>query len=143
MGIRLGKVVVRLRKERGLTQGQLVEFSHGGVSRSSLSLIELGYIEHPSASTLIALANAMRIPLNEFFSLIGYDVRGLLKQHPEEFAPSVVELALRLQALPPTVRDAAVMTFERTLDLLQAAGPARTAKALAEAQGQALMNGAE
>lgn len=62
---KVGKVVRRLRQERGLMATQLAEKS--GLSSAMISRIENGNVS-PSLGTLQALADALNLPIMSFFS---------------------------------------------------------------------------
>lgn len=68
MGV--GDVVRHLREERGWTQQQLSSYS--GLSRSYISLLEIGEIEKPSGQVLTKLAHAFRMSMEEIMKAIGY-----------------------------------------------------------------------
>ncbi|MHB1413790.1 MAG: helix-turn-helix domain-containing protein [Chloroflexota bacterium] len=56
----IGRLIRRLRKSMGLTQGQLAEYAK--VPRSWLSLVESGRIEQPDHERLESMARVLRVP---------------------------------------------------------------------------------
>jgi repressor LexA len=66
----VGEVVKRLREERGWTQQQLSAYS--GLSRSYISLLEIGEIEKPSGKVMGRLAQAFRMSLEDLHRAVGY-----------------------------------------------------------------------
>lgn len=68
MGV--GDVIRRMREERGWTQQQLS--SHSGLSRSYISLLEIGEIDKPSGKVLTRLAHAFRMSMEEMMRAMGY-----------------------------------------------------------------------
>jgi transcriptional regulator with XRE-family HTH domain len=56
----LGALIVRLRKDRGLTQSALAAAI--GLKHGSLSRIERGEVANPKATTLEALARELGVP---------------------------------------------------------------------------------
>lgn len=68
--MRVGEVVRQMREERGWTQQQLSSYS--GLSRSYISLLEIGEIEKPSGQVLTKLAHGFRTTVEELMRAIGY-----------------------------------------------------------------------
>jgi transcriptional regulator with XRE-family HTH domain len=66
----LGHRIKELRGQQGLTQGQVAEYS--GLTRSYISLLEIGQISHPSAEKLIRLARALHVNPETLFLAAGY-----------------------------------------------------------------------
>ncbi len=53
------------REKAGMTQEELANKS--GISRVAVSMIETGSIKNPSSKTLLALANALGVTLDQIF----------------------------------------------------------------------------
>jgi transcriptional regulator with XRE-family HTH domain len=70
----LGSTIRRLRDERGWTQGELAY--HAGVDQSHVSRIESGATKDTKVSTIIAIARALGVTIDE---LTG---RSPLRAHP-------------------------------------------------------------
>ena len=66
----LAKKLKTLRGNRGWSQAKLAMLS--GVTRSHISVIELGRIKNPRSDVLIKLAQAFKIPVEELFAAAGY-----------------------------------------------------------------------
>ena len=66
----LAKKLKTLREDRGWSQAKLAMLS--GVTRSHISVIELGRIKNPRSDVLIKLAQAVKVPVGEFFAAAGY-----------------------------------------------------------------------
>ncbi len=66
----LGRLVKRLRAERGLTQGQLATYA--GVTRSWVSLVESGERKRPDSERLQAIARVLRVPPETLLAAAGY-----------------------------------------------------------------------
>jgi len=64
---RLGVAIKKLRKSRGLTQGQLAEYS--GISSSYISQIETGQRPNPSGQTLEKLATKLDVTVDHILAL--------------------------------------------------------------------------
>ncbi len=62
----VGKVLKRLREEKGLTQVQLCERAR--VTQSYLAMLESGERENPSLDVLQRLAQALRVRLEALLS---------------------------------------------------------------------------
>jgi transcriptional regulator with XRE-family HTH domain len=60
---RLGAVVRRLRKQRGLTQGALAR--RAGLTQPHISAIESGARANPTGIVIKRLARALGVPLGE------------------------------------------------------------------------------
>lgn len=68
----LGQLVRRLRKERGLTQGQVA--TYGKITRPWLSLVETDRIGRADPDLLRRLASALRVPADTLLAAAGYSV---------------------------------------------------------------------
>jgi len=68
----VGPLIRRLREERGLTQGMLATYA--GVTRSWLSLVELGRREKPERELLEKVAVVLRVPPEALWAAAGYRV---------------------------------------------------------------------
>lgn len=88
----IGQMLKRLRKERGLTQGQLAEFA--GVSRSWVSLVEKGIRKKPEPDYLRHVARVLRVPVDTLLSVAGYEVNPL----PIRDERSTLEIMRELEA---------------------------------------------
>jgi transcriptional regulator with XRE-family HTH domain len=62
--------VKELRKALDWTQGQLAQ--KAGVSRSYISLLEIGKVGTPSAEKMLAIARALRVPVETLYTAAGY-----------------------------------------------------------------------
>jgi len=65
---RLGKEIIKIRKEKGLSQENLAFEAH--VDRSCLALIEESKI-NPTLKTLLKISQALKIKLSDLFIAIG------------------------------------------------------------------------
>jgi len=84
-----GKKISEIRKSKNLTQEQLEAIS--GVDQRTISQIEVGSIQNPSAEICVKLARAMNVNVEDFFQqespLKGEDAKldniagGLLREH--------------------------------------------------------------
>ena len=61
--MKLATKIIKYRKEQGLTQEEFA--NKGGLTRVSVSAIESGRIENPGMETLIGIAEAMEISIDE------------------------------------------------------------------------------
>jgi len=68
----VGPLIRRLREQRGLTQGMLATYA--GVTRSWLSLVELGRRERPERELLERVAAVLRVPPEALWAAAGYRV---------------------------------------------------------------------
>ncbi len=59
----IGKRILKLREERGLTQREVAR--RAGLSPSGVGFIELGQTRKPSAETVVAIARALSVPVEE------------------------------------------------------------------------------
>ncbi len=59
----IGQRILKLRKERGLTQREVAR--RAGLSPSGVGFIELGQVKRPSAETVVAIARALGVPVEE------------------------------------------------------------------------------
>lgn len=66
----LGQKIKELRGRQGLTQARIAEYS--GLTRSYISLLEIGQIANPSAEKLIRLAKALHVTPEVLFLAAGY-----------------------------------------------------------------------
>lgn len=62
-----GRLISKLRKERGLSQEVLSGLA--GISRSHLAMIENGK-KNPNVNTLWCIADALQMPLSQFFLML-------------------------------------------------------------------------
>jgi len=69
---RVGAIIKRLRKERGLTQGQLATYAK--VTRSWVSLVELGRREKPEREILERVASVLRVAPEILLAAAGYRI---------------------------------------------------------------------
>lgn len=91
----VGELIRRVRRERGLTQGQVATFA--GVTRSWLSLVESGHRERPERERLEKIARVLRIPPETLLSAAGYRVTPL----PERERRTLEEVLAELEAIRP------------------------------------------
>lgn len=94
----LGQRIVRLRAERGWTQGQLAAYAR--VKRSWLSLVESGDRERPNADDLVRVARAL-----------GTTVEYLVTGQTEDVEPEKEAILRRLASRPTDV----LARFERAV----------------------------
>lgn len=87
----IGKLIIALRNEHGLTQEELAALS--GVKAASLSQIEAGIVKHPKPSTLRPLSRVFGIPMIEF--AIAMDLAD-----PPEVSDKLVSELDRITRLP-------------------------------------------
>jgi transcriptional regulator with XRE-family HTH domain len=59
----LGKMLKRIREEKGLTQVELAQKS--GVTREYITMIETGARKNPTVDTLKRLAKALKVKVGE------------------------------------------------------------------------------
>lgn len=109
VGMSLGVRVKHLRKNAGLTQKELAD--KVGVDQSTISDLENGVTQNPSASVVASIAKALGT--SPEFLLQGYEPEGITPI----LRADVMALAIELQKLPPE-KLAAVKT------MLMAFGPA-------------------
>ncbi len=97
-----GKVVKRLREERGLTQEQLAERS--GITRGYLSRIEIGQIKTSNQDTFKQIAKGLGMTLDGLSEAISGEklipqprtIQSILKEAKDRYdALELVELPLR------------------------------------------------
>lgn len=67
-----GVVLKRLREEKHMSQALLAEWS--GYDRTFISLLERG-VRQPSLTTIVVLAETMRVPLKEVMSQFENELR--------------------------------------------------------------------
>lgn len=88
----VGGIIARLRKQRGLTQGQLATYAQ--VTRSWLSLVERDMIEQPDREKLESIASVLRARPETLWAAAGYRVEPI----PERTERSPQEILRELQA---------------------------------------------
>ena len=91
----LGEKLRELREVRGWSQAQLAMKS--GITRSHISLIELGRLANPRADVLLKLARALNIPIEELYQAAGYEV-GAVGERRVETPEEILE---RLRVAQP------------------------------------------
>ncbi len=96
----VGALIKRLRSERGLTQGQLATYAQ--VTRSWLSLVELGRRERPEREMLERVASVLRVPPETLLAAAGYRVTPV----PPRKQRTPQEIIRELEA---TMREAPIM----------------------------------
>jgi transcriptional regulator with XRE-family HTH domain len=74
----IGKRIRDLREERGLTQREVAR--HAGLTPSGLGFIEHGQTRNPSAETVVAIARALDVPVEDL--LEGQFLGGKLEDGP-------------------------------------------------------------
>ncbi len=68
----LGKNIQDLRVSKGLSQVDLVGLIEGNIDTTNISRIEKGRT-NPTATTLLRIANALEIPIEDFFKDINIE----------------------------------------------------------------------
>lgn len=96
-----GAMVRRLRDERGLTQGQVVQYANARLERDGaslrltrewLSFVETGRIDRPEPERVEALAAVLGVPAANMLAAAGY------RAAPVAFDPEPVDLVRALLA---------------------------------------------
>jgi transcriptional regulator with XRE-family HTH domain len=78
----IGKRIRDLREERGLTQRELAR--RAGLTPSGVGFIEHGQTRNPSAETVVAIARALGVPVEE---LLGEEMERLEEERLEADSP--------------------------------------------------------
>jgi transcriptional regulator with XRE-family HTH domain len=76
----IGKRIRDLREERGLTQREVAQ--HAGLTPSGLGFIEHGQTQNPSAETVVAIARALGVPVEDLLKGQVLAVAGKLEDGP-------------------------------------------------------------
>lgn len=105
----LAAVVKRIRNELGFTQGQLA--AKAGVSRSYISLLEIGRVGRPSAQRMLRLAEALRVDVEELYQAAGYKRKAQIDIED----PRVKFYARILAELPERDREIITATIDAAL----------------------------
>jgi len=91
----IGQIIKRLRDHKNWSQGQLAY--HAGLSKTTISVLEAGKRQNPSAQTIAKIANALDASVDDILA-----EAGLLRSSGEIVVlyPEVREIQRILDALP-------------------------------------------
>lgn len=110
-----GKQMKRLRQEFRLSQRELAE--RAGVDPSSVSKVESGVTEQPSAEYLRLIAAALRVPVSALVDA------GITSDAPKtlRFSTRIDVLKHQLEALPEDLAESLLAIYESQLEMTEQA----------------------